>query len=128
MKLHKKVLVDSSVWIDFFRGKSTPFMDQLVTEDLIITNELILSELIPALQKNKQRLIIESLLAVPVVPLETNWHLIRKMQTENLDNGINKVGIPDLIILQQVIDQKLHLHTSYKHFLLMQKVFEFSLV
>jgi len=46
----------------------------------------------------------------------------------NLQNGINNVGIPDLIILQQVIGQKISLFSFDKHFKLMQNHLNFELI
>ncbi|WP_420575702.1 PIN domain-containing protein [Ekhidna sp.] len=120
------VLVDSSVWIDYFRN-GTDLLDQLIEEDLVVANDIILSELIPALKLQKQEDVIESLLSLELVELNIDWKLIREYQIINLQNGINKVGIPDLIILQQTIEQNLYLFSLDKHFKLMQKHFDFKM-
>ena len=45
------VLVDTPIWIDYFRGgESCKEMDFLIDENLIVTNELILAELVPYLK------------------------------------------------------------------------------
>ena len=124
----QKVLVDSSVWIDFFKGKQTELFDELLTENMVSTNELILSELLPILQFKKQTEIIEGLLALPLIPVTIDWCIIREMQLENIKNGVKKVGIPDLIILQQVIQKKLHFLSFDKHFKLMKHHFDFTLL
>lgn len=50
-----QVLVDSSVWIDYFRtGESSSHLDMLIDENLIVTNDIILAELIPFLKMKKQ--------------------------------------------------------------------------
>jgi len=127
MSTHK-VLVDSSVWIAYFKGQQTKTLDQLLVEDLICTNELILSELLPVLRKNNQNEIVNALLALPIVPLNIDWQILRQIQIENLNQGVNKVGIPDLIILQQVIDLKIPFLSFDKHFKLMSNYFEFELL
>ncbi len=45
------VLVDSSVWVEYFRDEeqADDRLEWLITEGLIATNELILAELIPPL-------------------------------------------------------------------------------
>ena len=63
-----------------------------------------------------------------MIPLTIDWEIIRDYQLMNLQNGINKVGIPDLIILQQVIDQKITLFSFDKHFRLMQAYLNFELM
>ena len=45
-----KVLVDSSVWVAYFRGDGDlRRMDWLIEEGLLVTNDLILAELVPPL-------------------------------------------------------------------------------
>jgi len=117
-----KVLVDSSIWISWFKDRSAhPRLAQLIVENQICTNELILAELIPYLKFKKQDEIIEGLLNVEIVPLDINWETIITFQLLNLGNRINKVGIPDLIILQNAVDKNLPLFTEDKHFKLMQR-------
>ncbi|MFY0601867.1 MAG: PIN domain-containing protein [Cyclobacteriaceae bacterium] len=126
MSSSNRVLVDSSVWIEFFRGSTSPNLDRLIEEDLICTNDIILTELIPSLIKNGNKEAANSLLSIHRVPLDINWDIIREYQVLNLKKGINKVGIADLIIIQQVIFDKLTLHTLDKHFQLMQKHLNFE--
>jgi len=123
-----QVLVDSSVWIDYFKNGSHNKLEQLIIEDLACVNEIILTELIPTLKKLNQSEVIDSLEALEKIPLRIDWNIIRKYQFMNLQNGINKVGIPDLLILQQVIDQKLTLYTFDKHFKLMQSNLQFDIL
>ena len=89
---------------------------------------LILAELIPALTLQNQKEVIESLKSIDSVPLHVDWGLIRNYQTINLQNGINKAGIPDLLILQQLIENNLTLFTLDKHFALMQPYFYFRIL
>ena len=45
------VLVDTSLWVDYFRsGKNQSRLEQLIDENLIVTNDLILAELTPFLK------------------------------------------------------------------------------
>jgi len=57
--------------------------------------------------------------SIPTDPLDIDWADIRKLQNRNLSHGINKVGIPDLIIWQSVCKNGLTLWTFDKHFGLM---------
>lgn len=122
-----KILVDSSVWIDFFKDKRVSGLEQLIAEDLVCTNEIILTELLPNLIKTGYRELVESLLTLENLPLQTDWELLREYRLLNLTNGINHVGIPDLMILQQVIEHKISLYTYDKHFKLMQEYLSFDL-
>ncbi|MEX2602778.1 MAG: PIN domain-containing protein [Gracilimonas sp.] len=122
-----KVLIDSSVWIEYFKAGGLPKLDLLIEENLACINELILTELGPALIHSKEKQVFQDLQAIKSVPLSIDWDIIREYQVLNLKNGINKVGIPDLIILQQVIEEKISLFTFDKHFNLMQKHLNFEL-
>jgi predicted nucleic acid-binding protein len=123
-----KVLVDTSVWIEYFRTGLVDQMDQLLEEDLIVTNDIILTELIPALALQKHTQVIDSLTCLNLIPLQIDWELIRRYQLINLENGINKVAIPDLIILQQTIEHSLVLFSLDKHFRLMSNHYDFKLI
>ena len=103
-------------------------LDRLLEEDFVCINELILTELKPVLRHRKRNDILESLSALERIPLQIDWDLIQEYQFMNLQNGINKVGIPDLIIIQQVIDEKITLFSFDKHFRLMNGFLNFDLI
>ncbi len=122
------VLVDSSVWIDYFRGKNdTDTFEHFLDEGLIVINDLILAELVPALTIRKQKQLISLLHAIEKVPMIIDWRHIIDMQVRCLQNGINKVGVPDLIIAQNVIQNSLDLYTRDKHFRLISRHINLSL-
>lgn len=123
-----KVLVDSSVWIEFFKKGNVPYLEKLIQEDLVCTNEVILSELGPLLMHRKKWETWDSLCAFEIIPLELDWDQIRYYQLLNLRNGINRLGVPDVIIIQQVIMQKLTLFSFDKHFKLMRQQLNFELI
>ncbi len=123
-----KILVDSSVWIAFFRTGQQSMLEEFIREDLVYTNELILTELLPAINHLGHNDAAIALQNVECIPLNIEWPLIRKYQEMNLKNGINKVGIPDLIIMQQAITEKLTLLSLDKHFQLMHNHFSFDLI
>lgn len=117
------ILVDSSVWIDYFRsGKNSNPLDSFIEQNLVCTNNLILAELIPFLKVKKHAKVVKLLEELDNIPLTINWKKIIGYQTKCLQNGINKVGIPDLIILDNVIQNDLTLYTIDKHFSLIQKI------
>jgi predicted nucleic acid-binding protein len=116
------VLVDSSIWVDYFRGKETAgSLEWLIEEGVIATNDLILSELLPALIMRKQSKLVSILQEIPRLPLAIDWDEIVANQVACLCNGINNLGIPDLIIAQNAIQNDASLYTLDKHFRLMAK-------
>lgn len=127
MSAHK-IFIDSSVWIDYFKSGGLQKLDRIIEEDLACINELILTELAPYLLLKNETEILEGLEAIELIPLNIDWDIIRDYQLMNLQNGINKVGMPDLIIMQQVIEHKMSLYSFDKHFRLMQNHLNFELI
>lgn len=116
------VLVDSSIWIEYFRGSSfEDVVDLLIEENLIVLNQLILAELIPPLHMGSHRKLIALLREIKQQPIHVDWDDIVQMQIICLKNGINGVGLPDLIIAQNAIQGGLSLLSNDKHFLLLSK-------
>lgn len=91
-------------------------------------NDLILAELIPFLKVKKQNRLIGLLNEITNIPLVVDWHNIIDFQTTCLRNGINKVGIPGLIILENVISNDLTLFTLDKHFSLINQHISFEII
>ncbi len=52
-------LVDTSIWIEYFRnGNNFGKIDNLIDENLVVTNDLVLAELTPFLKIKNQRKLI----------------------------------------------------------------------
>lgn len=127
----KYILIDTSIWIDYFRGSKAidPIsINNFIDNNQICTNNLILSELIPSLKLKKESKLVNILLSIRNIPISIDWQEIIKFQLINLKNGINNVGIPDLIILQNVINNNLSLLTLDKHFSLINRNIEFNIL
>ncbi|MBP5792677.1 MAG: PIN domain-containing protein [Spirochaetaceae bacterium] len=122
------ILVDTSVWIDYFRNGSTAdALDKLIEIDMICINDVILSELLPSINQRHEEELKELLLSFPKRQMKIDWNEIVFMQTENLRNGINKVGLPDLMIAQNTIQNKVKLFSCDRHFQLIKKLFPLQL-
>lgn len=116
-------LVDTSVWIDGFHGgKSLDALNALIDRREICVNDLILSELVPSIRVRKEKELEDLLYLLPRVPMQIDWNGIVSMQTENLKHGINKVGLPDVIIAQNAMQNGVQLLSLDKHFELMAKI------
>jgi len=123
------IIVDSSVWIDYFRGgKYSNQLDLYIEQNIISTNDLILAELIPILKIKREFPVISLLRNITLIPLVINWENIINYQTKCLKHGINKAGIPDLIILDNVIQNDLTLYSLDKHFKLINNHIDFELL
>ncbi len=122
------VLVDTSVWIDYFRdAKSSAELDALISENLIVTNDIILAELIPFLKVKKQLSVVKLLQEVNRLPMQINWEEIIEFQLKCLKEGANGVGIPDLIIAQNAKSNNCKIYSLDKHFLLLRQIIKVKL-
>ena len=123
-----EVLVDTSIWIDYFRGgENSTDMDLLIDENLIVINEVILAELIPYLKLKKQTKVIKLLQEINKVPLDIQWNEIIDYQVKCLKAGANGIGIPDLIIAQNSKQYKCKVYSIDKHFKLMSQALKVRL-
>ncbi|GBE06233.1 MAG TPA: PIN domain-containing protein [Nitrospirae bacterium] len=122
------VLVDTSIWVEYFRnGNNLKRLDLLIDENLVVTNDLILAELIPFLKIRKQRKIIELLNNVNKLQLNIRWDDIIDYQVKCLRKGINRVGIPDLIIAQNAKQNDCEIYSSDNHFKLLKNAIDIKM-
>lgn len=103
-------------------------MDQYIEENSICINDLILAELTPLLRIKKQTNLITLLENITHIPLNIRWRKIIDHQVLCLQNGMNHVGIADLIIVDQVIQNDLLLYTLDSHFTLMNQFIRFKII
>ena len=86
------ILVDSSVWIDYFRGDLTPQsdrLDQLLSSELLLIGDLILAEVLQGFVSehdfNQAKTLLTALPVVPLVGLDValqaarNFHHLRML-------------------------------------------------
>lgn len=112
-----RVLVDTSVWVDFFRiGKRTAILEELLDENLVVTNQLILAELIPSLRISGHKKVIQLLEEIECLEIKVNWSEVMWVQTNILKSGHNGIGIPDIIIGQSASQNGCSLFSIDKHF------------
>ncbi len=122
------VLVDTSIWIDYFKqGDDLTDMDALIDENLVVTNDLILAELIPFLKVRKQFTVIKLLQEIRRIPLRINWDEIIAFQVSCLKAGANGIGIPDLVIAQSAKANNCKIYSIDKHFRLLEKIIKIKL-
>jgi len=123
-----RVLVDSSVWIDYFRaGTNNDRLDELIDNNLVATNDLILTELVPYLLLREQRRIVERLNAVEKIELTIDWGQLIQWQYRCLKHGQNGIGIPDLIIAQNTVQNRCLLYSLDYHFELVKQIVNIEL-
>ena len=123
------VLVDTSIWVDYLRsGNFAEKLDYFIDENLIVTNDLILAELLPFLKIRNQKKLISLLRNIRRLDLFIDWNQIIDYQYKCLKNGINAVGIPDLIIAQNAIQNDCEIFTQDNHFSLMRNILSLNIL
>ncbi|MBX9893861.1 MAG: PIN domain-containing protein [Nitrosomonas sp.] len=122
------VLVDTSVWIDYFRsGQQSAELSYLIDENVIVTNDWILAELIPFLKLKRQMRVIELLREIKRLPMQIDWDDIIESQWQCLKSGSNGVGIPDLIIAQNAKANHCEVFSLDKHFQMLTQAINIKL-
>lgn len=124
----RDVLVDTSIWIDYFKGgNDSSDLGALIDENVVVTNDIILAELVPYLKVKKQITVIKLLREISRVPMQINWDEIVEFQVRCLKAGANGVGIPDLIIGQNAKANNCKIYSIDKHFRLLEEVIKVKL-
>ena len=122
------VLVDTSIWIDYFKGgDDSNDLGALIDENLIVTNDVILAELVPYLKVKKQAVVIKLLQEIKRLPMQINWDEIVEFQVKCLKAGANGVGIPVLLIAQNAKANNCKIYTLDKHFRLLKQAIKIKL-
>ena len=122
------VLVDTSIWIDYFKGgDDSTDLSPLIDENLVVTNAIILAELVPYLRIKKQFAVVKLLQEINRLPMQINWDEIVEFQVRCLKAGANGVGIPDLIIAQNAKANNCKIYSLDKHFRLLKQVIKVKL-
>jgi len=115
-------LVDSSAWIEYFKGNEKfLFLNDLIYTNSICINDIILAEILPSIIYKKEYKLAELLNSIKKYLLIIDWHEIQNFQLLNLEHGNNNIGISDIIIAQNCIQNDLFLIEKDKHFSAMSK-------
>ncbi|MCK5133323.1 MAG: PIN domain-containing protein [Candidatus Sabulitectum sp.] len=123
-----QVLVDSSIWIDYFKdGRRSEKLDYLIDENIVVTNDLILAELIPFLRIRNQRKIVGLMETIKKLSMDIIWDEIIEYQYMCLKKGVNGIGLPDLVIAQNAKQHHAEIYTLDSHFAMMKNILELEL-
>jgi predicted nucleic acid-binding protein len=122
------VLIDTSAWIEYFRsGNNSEKLDFFIDENVIVINDLILAELVPFLKVRNQHKIIQLLNNVKKLTLFIDWNQLIEFQINCLKNGLNGIGIPDLIIAQNAKQHHCEIYSLDGHFKLLKDILKIRL-
>jgi predicted nucleic acid-binding protein len=122
------IVIDSSAWIEYFKGNQKYyFIKELIFNNAICTNDIILTELLPSIIQKKENNLAELLNSMTKYVLSINWQEIRNIQILNLKHGNNNIGISDIIIVQNCLQNNLKLVANDKHFAAMSKYIQIEI-
>jgi tRNA(fMet)-specific endonuclease VapC len=99
------VVVDTSVWIDFFRGRSLPAIEQALADGAVVLPPIVAAELVSGARRPEDRARIEDLLReLPLheTPLD-HWIRVGRLRLRLREKGIS-VSTPDAHIAQCALD------------------------
>ena len=121
-------LVDTSIWIEYFRsGNNSEKLDFLIDENIVVINDLILAEIVPFLKVRNQRRVIDLLHNIKKLKLSIDWEQIIDFQYQCLKTGLNGIGIPDLIVAQNAIQNGAEIYSHDHHFRRMKDILNLHL-
>ena len=115
------ILVDSSIWIEFFRhpdASSSRALDRLLAHRLVCTTGVIKAEIVPGARSARDFRRLRRLFdALPLAPERDGFwsHLIRFRRRLH-GRGISGVGIPDLIVATVAIQNRKLVFTGDENF------------
>jgi predicted nucleic acid-binding protein len=114
------VLVDTSVWIAFFREKfstAAKSLDTLLDEGEVCICGLIEAELIPGLRQNDRERVRSLLAGVSRIEIPPGiWSNTIKIQEDALARGLGPFSIPDLLLASLAVRNNFPVFSLDRHF------------
>lgn len=113
------VVVDTSLWVDFFRGTvpSASAVERLIVQGEAVTSGIILAELLQGVKRpSEEQQIIEVFGGLPVVELTTAmWKVAGQTGSALRRKGIT-LPLSDLAIAAIALEHGFSVYTRDKHF------------
>ena len=118
-----KILVDTSVWIDFFSGKIfVEAINELLSRGLVATCGVVKSEFLPFLKRERDSTVRFFSRFDQLSFPETLWDEVVVLQRSILSSGENRLALPDLMITALCLHHDCPLFTKDKDFLRIKDV------
>ena len=116
-------VIDSNIWIEFFDNRNyfDSVSGMLINNEVFI-NKIILAELIPSAKKNNENELIECLYGIEQLELNIDWDEIIQIQWNCIKKGINKLGLLDIAIAQNAMQNNVGIFTLNRHMILLCKL------
>jgi len=119
-KIMNKYLVDTSVWIDFFRGKSEVIKNrllQLLNENAICFNGIVLSELMIGARTRKElNFIKDNFDGLIYLEMDRDFFIYASEIGNQVQKSGKTISLSDLLIMAHARRYDLIVFTRDKHF------------
>jgi predicted nucleic acid-binding protein len=120
------VLVDTSVWIAFFREKTSAAaktLDGLLEEGAVGICGLIEAELIPGIRQDDRERVRSLIASLPRFEINpATWSEVVRIQESALKRGLGPFSIPDLILASLALQNNLPLFSLDRHFVALSRL------
>ena len=115
-----RILVDTSIWIEFFRsgkGVKYDFLDGAIEDEKVVTCGVVLSEILRGAKgKKEHRLVSDIFQAVPYLEIDRrDWEDAARLLADAQTRGFT-IPLTDGLIAQVCIRHGLDILTLDKHF------------
>jgi predicted nucleic acid-binding protein len=115
-----KYLVDTSIWIDFFWGKSLGIKNrlvQLLNEDAICTNGIIMSELMIGARTSRElTFICENFDGLIFLEMDKDFFMYASEMGNLAQKNGKTLSLSDLLIMAHARKHELTIFTRDQHF------------
>lgn len=113
------VLVDTSVWIEFFKQQSETGdkLSELIIKNVVWTCGIVLFEIIQGVKtEDEKTTLLETLLTLPYVEMtQPLWQKAGELSATLKKKGVN-LPLSDIFIATICLEHKLSIFTLDKHF------------
>jgi predicted nucleic acid-binding protein len=111
------LLIDTSVWVSYFKGDSFPEIDLALKEGRVYTTGLVASELLSGVFNSKEKKQLEAFLKeLPLCDASfDHWCKVGALRAKLIQKGFS-ISTPDAHIAQSAIDLECYLYSSDKIF------------
>ncbi|MFH0922136.1 MAG: PIN domain-containing protein [Fibrobacterota bacterium] len=133
MPVKHRILVDASVWIDYFRQGEGGVVEKLngyIESGSASVNGLVMAEIVPFVRSEREQREVEQLLrGLHYLPfLDDDWATVGRLQGILQKKSGNPVPVPDLVMAATCIRHGALLFTLDRHFQMIARHSDLKLV
>jgi len=99
------VVVDTSVWVDYFRGQAIPLLDEALKRGAVTIPPLVIAELLSGAHRQRERAaLIDFLEELPLCPDDRgHWLRVGELRRHCLEQSCS-ISTPDAHVAQCALD------------------------